>query len=509
MGTKTGQGATVTEENGLQKIKKRQIRNILIYLLPPVLSAALPIVTMPLFTRALTPQDFGAYALAQAYGLFVMGLVNMGLTTAYERNFFEYRDSTKNQAKLLYSILLCTFSTFFLSMLGTWMARNLLSNWIIGDNQYSLLLFWSACSVCLVSFKQYFLLYFRNTEDAMSYAKYSMDEMVLNTAFSMLLVLGFHVGVIGLALGQCFGSLIVLAILCLRFIRRLAPALAWSPLRNSLSLALPLTPLSLFKVLGTQADKYLLGLLGSLGGVGLYSIGQKFGYLVFTWTTALQNVFSPQVYQQMFSLSREDGRKSIGIYLTPFAYLSVGGSLGMALFAQEVITLLTPSNYHGASDAATVLALYYGILFFGKIPQLTYARKTYVTAALSFGSTFLTFICCVVGIKFLGMMGAAWGLLVAGLASSAIGFLLSQRYYFIQWEKTRLTAIFGYLFGAAFLVLFLRYREFGIISLIAVKLLLVLGYLGIGKSIGVLSRKNILALLQVFMFQSNAPKSKL
>ena len=75
----------------------RQIRNGLIYLLPPVLSAAIPIITIPLLTSVLSPKDFGAYALAQAYGLFIMGLVNMGLTTAYERNFFEYRDSKKKR----------------------------------------------------------------------------------------------------------------------------------------------------------------------------------------------------------------------------------------------------------------------------------------------------------------------------------------------------------------------------------------------------------------------------
>jgi len=475
----------------------RQIRNGLIYLLPPVLSATIPIITIPLLTSVLSPNDFGAYALAQAYGLFIMGLVNMGLTTAYERNFFEYRESKKKEAELLYGILGCILLIFSIAMIGTWMARYRLAFLIIGDKKFASLLFYSTLSTSVMSFKQYFLLYFRNTEDAPSYARYSMDEMVLNTVLTLFLVLSLKVGVIGMALGQLLGSIFVLSVLCFRFVRRLAPYFSWIPVRDSLSLALPLTPLSLLKVVGTQTDKYMLGLLGNLGGVGVYSIGQRFGYLVFIWTTALQNVFSPQVYHRMFSMSQEDGAKSIGIYMTPFIYLSIGGALGMALFAEEAINILTPSDYRGAGNVAIVLALSYSTLFFAKMPQLTYARKTHISAVISVGSTIITFVSCVFGIRLWGMMGAAWGLLTAGVVTNAVVFLIGQRYYYIHWEKDRISLIYGYLFGASFFVIYLQSIEVGLLKLISVKVLLLFGYLGVGRLVGFFSRDNMLSTLRV------------
>lgn len=482
--------------------KERQVRNSLIYLLPPVLAAALPILTLPLFTRMLSKEDFGAYALAQVYGVFLTGLANMGLTTAYERNFFEYRESFESQAKLLFGVLLCVLAVFSVSILITWFCREQLAAWIIGDARQGPLLFWTACSLCVLSFKQFFLLYFRNIEDASSYARYSVDEMILNTLFSILLLYWLHSGVIGLAIGPLLGSLTVFIFLTARFLRRLTPALSWPPIKNSLLLALPLTPLTLFKVLGTQADKYLIGLLGSIGGVGLYSIGQRFGYLVFTWMTALQNVFSPQVYHRMFTLSPEEGGKSIGAYLTPFLYLSIGGALLVALFVQDAIVLLTPAAFHDACDAATVLALFYILSFFGKIPQLTYARKTHLTTVLSLGSNILNFLFCVVGIRFFGMMGAAWGLLASALVTVPIVYFLSQRSYFIQWEKRRVAAMFGYLFTSALCVIYLRSVGFGVLALVVLKTALIAGYIGIGVKIGLISRENVILSLNALRFRS-------
>lgn len=483
--------------------KELQVRNGIIYLMPPMLAAVLPIFTLPLFTRVLSKEDFGAYALAQVYGVFVTGLVNMGLTTAYERNYFEYRENSRSQARLLYGVLLCVIIVFSASMAITWFARKHLATWLIGDVQQDMLLFWTTCSLSVISFKQYFLLYFRNSEKASSYARYSVDEMILNTLLSLLFVYGFHSGVIGLAVGPLLGSLTIFLILSVRFLRSLPPALSWQPIKNSLSLALPLTPITLFKVLGTQADKYLIGLLANLGSVGLYSIGQRFGYLVFIWMTALQNVFSPQVYNRMFTLSPEEGGRSIGIYLTPFAYLSAGGALVVSLFAQETIYLLTPPAFHDACDAATVLALFYVISFFSKIPSITFARKTHLSTFLSLGSNTLNILSCIIGIRLAGMLGAAFGLLFSGLVTLPITFIVNQRSYYITWEYNRLIAIFGYLFISALTLIYLRYLGVGLLALIAIKAIILFFYIVIGAKIGLISRNNLQVSIRVMRFREN------
>jgi len=65
--------------------KERQIKNSFIYLLPVIVGNLIPILTLPIFTRILTKEDYGVYALSQVYAIFVNGVANFGLTIGYER----------------------------------------------------------------------------------------------------------------------------------------------------------------------------------------------------------------------------------------------------------------------------------------------------------------------------------------------------------------------------------------------------------------------------------------
>ena len=74
----------------------------------------------------------------------------------------------------------------------------------------------------------------------------------------------------------------------------------------------------------------MLGIFGTIGGVGIFEIGQK-GKFYFYFMTALQQVFSPQVYKRMFS-ENQLVFKGIGQYLTPF-YICVLFAMPVSLFS--------------------------------------------------------------------------------------------------------------------------------------------------------------------------------
>ena len=59
------------------------------YLLSTAVTAALPLVVLPVITRALAPEQYGAWVLAYAYAMFVSTAANLGLPVVYERSYFE------------------------------------------------------------------------------------------------------------------------------------------------------------------------------------------------------------------------------------------------------------------------------------------------------------------------------------------------------------------------------------------------------------------------------------
>lgn len=468
--------------------KEQQVKNSIIYFIPMVIGSLLPIITLSVFTRLLTKEDFGVLALAQVYAIFVSGLANFGLTTSYERNFFQYRDQ-KQAAELLYSTLIFVVSAFLILAFLTYIFKSPISKLVIGTEQQGTLLFWAFCSVGFASLKTYYLTYFKNTENAKSFTTYTIYESLINIFLSLFMVVYLRVGVIGLVWGQLFAAVAIFSVLSFKFSRRLPFSFNRLILLDSLKLSYPLTPRIFLGVIGNQFDKYMIGLLASVAGVGIYSIGQRVSYAVFSYMTAIQNVYAPQVYKRMFEKGGKGG-ESIGRYLTPFAYISIAVALMISLFSEEIISVLTPQSFHGAIDIVIILSMFYGSMFFGKQPQLIFTKKTHITLFLTIVSIGLNIALNIPFIMKWGAVGAAWATLLAGLISGAISFIISQKYYEIKWEYKRIILIFLVFFISALLVVYLRNIHADYYIRMIVKAASIVFYVYIGIRIDVITTDN-------------------
>jgi O-antigen/teichoic acid export membrane protein len=480
--------------------QEQQIKNSFIYLLPIIVGGLLPFITLPVFTRILTKEDYGVLALAQVYAIFVNGLANFGMTAAYDRNYFQYRDSRLDMAKLLYSILLFVMLNFILLASLTYIFRGTLSKLVIGSFEHGNIFFWAFCAQFFSGVNYYYLTYFKNSELAKSFAGHTIAITLINLVISLFFVAHLRIGLIGLVYAQLCSGAIIFGVLSYKFTTFLKPALSKTIFYESFKISYPLTPRIFLGVISTQFDKYMIGLLATVGGVGIYSIGQKVSNLIFTFMTAIQNVFSPQVYKRMFDLG-EQGGESVGRYLTPFAYVSVFIALLVSLLAEEIISLLTPPSYHGAIDIVIILAMFYGFLFFGKINgnQLIFTKKTHITSLLTMFSIGLNIGLNIPFIMKWGAIGAAWAIFLAGLISGVISFFVSQHYYEIKWEYKKIWAIYLTFFTSSLLILVLRNAYIDYYITLLFKLLSFGLYIFIGVKVKVITTDNIALVKNLFL----------
>ena len=131
--------------------KEQQIKNSFIFLLPTITSSLFFLISTPIFTRILNKEDYGVLALAQVYAIFLSGLANFGMTAAYERNYFQFRNNPKETAQLLYSSLLFVMVNFTILAGITYIFRESISKIIIGSDGHGNLLFWSCCALFLTT----------------------------------------------------------------------------------------------------------------------------------------------------------------------------------------------------------------------------------------------------------------------------------------------------------------------------------------------------------------------
>ena len=453
-----------------------QFQNFFWYLIPFTFKYLLPLLTLPIFTRFLSVEDFGLYALAIFYGVFGSGVINLGLITVYERNFFELDLILRKN--VLFTTLIFALLNFLLVVSITYFFSDTIAKFIFRQNQLKEILPLALAFQTFKTFNQYFFIYLKNYENAEKYTYLAIIESILSIGIALLFVVEFSMGIYGFIFGQFFGVFVVFLITFSTLFFPFSSRFEFELLKSQLKLSLPLTPRIFFGVINTQFDRYMLGLLGTAGGVGLYDIGQKIANTTFSFMTTIQNVYSPQVYKRLFSKDVQE-RMSVGRYLTPFFYLSILVCLCVGVFSYEIIYLLTPSEFHAAAPIISILCLLYGFYFFGKQPQLLYAKKTGLISLLSLVSITLNIALNIPLIHYFGLMGAAFATTLAGVVSTAISFYYGQKYAPIRYEK-KVYLILLYFVFSILTTLYIMKIDIEYKLLLVFKLVVLVIYLFIG-----------------------------
>ncbi len=479
--------------------KEKQLRDSVLYLLPLIVGNIFPFLTLPIFTRILTTDDYGALALAQIYGLFASGIANFGMTVAYDRNYYQYRGCREKSAQLLYTSLAFVCCNFIVAGLVTFLFQEQISSLVVGAPQYGPLVFFAFLANAFAILNQYYYTYFRNAGEARIYVTYTIAGNAVSLILSLLFVAWMRIGIIGLVYAQLLAAVFISAVLSRRLHVLYPLSFSLRILRESLKLSYPLTPRIFFGVIDTQINKYMVGLMSSMGGAGIYRIGEQMAGLVFSYMTQLENVFIPQTYRKMFDHG-DRGGDAIGRYLTPFAYLSILVALLIALFSQELIYILTTPAFFGAMDIVTILSMFYACSFIGKISgtQLIFAKKTYVASFLGFLNIGINISLCIPFITAWGAPGAAWATFTSGIIYRTVSYLWAQHYYRVGWEFRRLTAIYGAFLGASSAILLLRAMQVEYVWLLSVKVGALILYAYVGVKIRVITLENFLLVKNMF-----------
>ena len=475
-------------------------RSLLWYSIPFFLRNFLPLISLPIVTRYLSIVDFGLYALSIVYGTFVSGIANLGLFTVFERTFFEIDISKRKN--LLFTNIVFVFCVMFLFGLFTWKYNLSIGEIFFNNSHIAPLLILAYTFVSIKTLNQYFFYYLKNDEKPKHYAIITVSETILSTTISIFFLVFYKSGVEGFLWGQIIGVFFIFFInlLILHYFGK--RVFEFNLIKSQLKLSLPLTPRIFFGLINAQFDKYMLGFLDSATGVGLYDIAQKISNTSYSFMTTLQNVFAPQVYKRMFS-NDENYKKSIGPYLTPFFYLTILFSLMVGLFAEEILFLFTPQEYHEASLYVTILVVQIAFYFFGKQPQLIYAKKTALISILSFLSITINITLNIPLINFYGVQGAIWATFISGITSSLIYYYYAQKHMPINFERKLFIILFYFVLSSGVLIILL-YLDKGYVTRLSFKFAVILGYFFIGVRLKYV--KKILTLLSVF-FNKNIQKN--
>jgi O-antigen/teichoic acid export membrane protein len=412
----------------------RVFRDTLIYGVGDVFVRAAAVITIPVYTRIFSPQEFGTLSFVLTAALLLSAIVIVGGDSAYSRYFFASPDFESRR------VLTTTWFTFLTLESAAICAALLpftdsLSEWAFDTEQYASLFALALVTTPVVLLATMCGQTLRNEFRPAVFAAQNVFMFAVGVGAGLVLVVGFDRGLDGVLAGTLIGALAVLPARLWSVRSYLAPVFSRALLGKLLRFGLPLVPGSIAFWTMLVSDRLLLGKLGSLRELGLYAVAGGVSAILLFANAAFAQAWSPHAL-------REYERDPVGapmFYARMLTYLLVVfGVLAVAVcaFAPELVGLLAADSYSGAAEAVPALALGAWAYVTTNITSLGLALA-YRTALLPFvavGGAILNVVLNVALVPSFGMLGSAWATAVA-YAVVAISYgVISQRFVRIPYQ---------------------------------------------------------------------------
>ncbi|HEV2059814.1 MAG TPA: lipopolysaccharide biosynthesis protein [Solirubrobacteraceae bacterium] len=397
-----------------------------------VLSAVLALVTLPLYTRALTRSDFGVAETLLTFIILASILLRFGLGEAFVRFYFQTAEGQRDRLArtTTASVLLVTTAV---ALLGATIAGPL-SALLLGFEDAGLMRIavfglWSFTNLEIA----YALL--RVEERRRAYVVASLCNVLLTVVLTVTLVVALDGGARGYLAGNYIASAVVLLGLwwLLRGRIGLRPEMGLGPL---LAFGVPTVPADATVFALNVVDRAYILRTQSAAAAGLFALSVKLATAVILAVRGFQLAWPPLAY------SIRDDREAGRFYATVATwYVVVAGYVvaGLTLLGRWVVRLLAAPEYFDAHEALPWVAL--GWAMYGLFLVL-------VTIGGRVGVTTRTFPAALAGVVVnvvvlvalvgpLGIAGAGIALVAAYAVMLVVLHLLTRGLFAVpfQWRR--------------------------------------------------------------------------
>lgn len=421
---------------------KALLRDSFIYGLSSILSKGLVIFLLPLYTRVLSPGEYGAYDLLITFGVLANLVVALEVSQGLARYWAETSELGARRrlasTSLVFTVLMYGIFLFAVLLFAPW-----LNIWLLGDEAHLSVFRLGIGYIVANGIYCLLLNQFRWELRSKTYALVNFGYAFLTLILTAMLCLSFRMGLEGVMLAQ-FLSAVCFALVSLWLLRNtFGFCLDFSQLASLLRFSAPLVPASLAVFLSLYINRFALSHFAGLEAVGLFGIANRIAGLSALLIIGVQAALTPLVYQHY----REPGTPlQIARLFGWFSAVALVGCFFLALFAKELLTLFATVAYLEAAPLVAILApalLLSQMYIFA--PGIAIAKKTFWQLGVTVASALVS----IVGNWFLVPVWGAWGAALATLLASLAFFLcwlaLSQRLYRIpyRWQGC-LLAVFAF-----------------------------------------------------------------
>ncbi len=395
--------------------------SIAFYAAPMAVRFAASMAVIPVYTRLLTPADYGVLELLDLTSFLIAALIgsNFGLAVFYY--YAAGRDDRERGAVISTAYLGSYILSALPAALG-WAAPGFLSQFVFGTRDYALHVRIVLSTVALSFPAEVGLCVLRAMDRARTYMILSVCRILLGLLLSILLLVQFQAGVLALlwsSLAVTAMSALLAGWMCLPFLRH---ALQLPLFLKQLRYSWPLSVSALASLILDFGDRYVLQRNVSMADLGIYGLAYKFGMIVAFASLVFNQYWKPK----MFSVVQSPGGDALYVRVFTYYLLALTSLvIGLTMFGLPLLHIAVGKDFLGAVDLIPWLAVLYLIRAAGDFFRNAFYLER--ATAREAQVTWLGAVVCLAGYFLLIPSWKLWGAILATGISFIFMFAAGHR----------------------------------------------------------------------------------
>lgn len=320
------------------------------YVSADIIGKGMGFISIPIFTRLLTPDGYGYLAIFSSILAIFSVLLKINMHGAITRYYYEEKDDFKSYVGSVLSLVIL-FNVFIIPIL--YLLRKVISDSL--NIPVDIFVLAIIGSVFILPIKL-LMSYYQASKQSKKYSILSVSNQVLilpiAVIWTLLLVQNRYFGkmyaVVFVSCGLGFFSVY--------FLLKLSDfriSLNKKHVVYALSFGVPLIPHALSGFILNQFDQLIINQLTGSYNTGLYSFAYKIGMIIKIIAAAMNRSWIPL----FFANYRDEKYSLINNRALKFSKYMFFMALGLILFSQEVVHVMADSSYHEALNLIPVIVI--------------------------------------------------------------------------------------------------------------------------------------------------------
>jgi len=395
---------------------------------------------LPVYTRYLSPTEYGVLESLYLISTVVSGLLGVGIAHATLRFYFDYEKQVDRNSVVSTNLI----ASLCISVAGVCLvaaAGPLITSQFLPDQNVGAAFYWMLVTIIFELASQVGLAYARATEKSLLFIGVSFAKLLIQLAANSFALVVMGSGVEGVLMGNALAVISGCAVLSYVTLRECGLHFDFAKFKPVLHYSIPLLWSSMVGIVSVTSDRLLLQKLVSLEALGIYALALRISKVIADLVGEPVN----RAYGAFrFTIMQRNDAGLIQARIVRYlAVLLAMLALFVALVAGEVIRLLTAPSFWEAARYVPLLvpAAALSVLVYPLQSGIYYQKQSHQIFQISLARCAIGIVLGFVAISAWGITGACVAVLLVSITTAVHTHVLSQRHFHVRYDNGKLALL--------------------------------------------------------------------